>query len=276
MLNQQNSVIGQLSKCLIFIFIFPLFACQESDTSSGEVLVIDPITVDMNIASEEMMDSELARDSEINEQEQVQLTIQALNPLSSQGVAELEADLFLEGQSTEMPILTDPNGQAIFQVSSSSSYEVRLQSTGYSTHHLYGELGDNNAKQISFVSNDSLTNQVFSALNISPDPSKGIVVIGLDRPNLSPAVGSKAELNGAYELAFTLGSFGPSMGQEVVAGGGGFVSFANVEPGMLEVMVEPAPGETCRLFPKNQSESFTIPVYAGEVSIVAYTCQATE
>ena len=271
MMNLSTLVFDQKSKLLCFLLALTLGACQSSDDSSGEVLVLGSIATDMSAAHEDTTDSEF----ELQE-EQLELTIQALNPLSAQGVVGLEAELFIEEQSVAIPQVTDTNGEASFQLPPFTHYEVRLQGDDYSTHHLFGELGENNAQQISFVSNDGLTTQVFSALNISPNSNKGIVVIGLDRPNLSPAVGSKAELNGTYEVAFTLGSFGPSVGQEIISGGGGFVSFANVDPGMVEVIVESAPGELCQLFPRNESESFTIPVFAGEVSIVAYTCQAID
>ena len=248
-----------------------LTACQNPDESSGEVLVIDPVISDMNMEAEQTLD--MTVDMTEDMVGSIQLSIQALNPLSNQGIADLEAELVSE-ESRRNPIVTDLSGQASFPLNPFSSYEVTLQAEGYSPHHLFGELGDQDALQISFVSSDTLTSQVFSALGITPDANKGIVVIGLDRSNLSPAVGTKAELNGAYELAFTLGSFGPSLGQEVISGGGGFVSFANVEPGNIDVLVEPVEGETCAIFPKNESTSFSIPVYAGAVSIVAYTCQS--
>ena len=270
MMKSFTLVFNWQTKILCFLFALTLNACQDSADSSGEVLVLEPIVSDMSTTLAGAMDSES------EPEEDLQLTVQALNPLNGQGIAGLEVDLLIEEQSVTTPTMTDANGQASFQIPPFTPYEVRLQADGYNTHHLFGELGENDARQISFVSNNGLTSQVFSALNISPDSSKGIVVIGLDRPNLSPAVGSKAELNGTYEVAFTLGSFGPSVGQEVISGGGGFVSFANVDPGMLEVVVEPVLGEQCRLFPRNESENFTIPVFAGEVSIVAYTCQAIE
>ena len=204
---------------------------------------------------------------------EVTLTVKALNPLSGQGLAELSASLVSsapEGQAS----ITDMSGEASFSVPAGSSYEVTLDAEGYSTHHLFGELGMSDATQISFVSADTLTRQVFSALGLTPNQETGIVVIGLDRPDLSPAIGTSAELSTDYAEAFVLGNFGPSRGREVITGGGGFVSFANVTPGEVEVLVTPAEGERCAVFPRNESTSFTIPVYAGQVSIVAFTCQA--
>ena len=215
MMKSSTLVFNWQTKILCFLFALALNACQDSDDSSGEVLVLDPVVSDMSTTLAGAMNSES------EPEEDLQLTVQALNPLNGQGIAGLEVDLLVEEQSATTPTMTDANGQASFQIPPFAPYEVRFQADGYSTHHLFGELGESDAQQISFVSNNGLTTQVFSALNISPDSNKGIVVIGLDRPNLSPAVGSKAELNGTYEVAFTLESW-DQVWVEIISGGGGF------------------------------------------------------
>ena len=204
------------------------------------------------------------------------LTIRAIDPLSGQGVSGLTLTLAAGevGDSVEDEQLsTDQSGTASIRLAPLSDYEVIINGEGYSAHHLFGSLGESDATQISFVSPDTLTAQVFSALGTSPDPTKGIVVIGLDQPNLAPAVGTRADLSSDYEKSFTLGSFGPSEGNEVISGGGGFVSFANVSPGEAIVSVEPKMAERCAVFPRNESSEYTLPVYAGEVSVMAFICQ---
>ena len=168
-----------------------------------------------------------------------------------------------------------------FDLPSQSEYEVILSGEGYSAHHLFGALGDQNATQISFVSTDQLTQQVFTALGIQPSMDKGIVVIGLDRPNLAPAVGASAELESPYEKVFYSRSIGPSEGSSVIAGGGGFVSFAKCRARRHPRLHSSARKPTLRAVPRDdwsqeisaEEPNYILPVYAGEVSIVAFNAE---
>lgn len=242
-----------------------LIGCDDSPNEGGEVLVIQ---TQNDMSPNDMGPGELETNG-------IELSIRAIDPLTNQGVSGLSATLVQDTSDdfNENVLTTDSNGRATFSVNEQSNYEVILEGSGFVAHHLFGELGNQPAEQISFVSNESLTQQVYSALGMTPALDKGIVVIGLDLPNLAPAVGTSVDLNTEYEKSFILGSFGPSEGNEVIAGGGGFVSFANVLPGQVEVVVQANDGEVCAVFPRNETTRLTLPVYAGEVTIAAFTCE---
>ena len=72
---------------------------------------------------------------------------------------------------------------------------------------------------------------------------------------------------------FSFGSTRPALGQTIISGGGGFVSFANVTPGDVQITVTPPEGSGCALFPAERDEQPTVQVYAGEVTVVAFTCK---
>ena len=254
----------------LYITCLLISGCTDSSDEGGEILVV-PNQSNENQSSMDEMDM---GQSDVSP-EGVELSIRAIDPLTNQGVIGLSATLAQDilGSSNDNTRTTDSNGKVTFNLSAESNYEVILEGTGFVAHHLFGELGSQSTEQISFVSNQSLTQQVYSALGMTPAQDKGIVVIGLDLPNLSPAVGTSVDLNAEYEKAFVLGSFGPSEGNEVITGGSGFVSFANVVPGQVEVLIQANEGENCAVFPLNETTSLILPVYAGEVSIVAFTCQ---
>ena len=268
---------------LILISSSLTYGCDSDQSSDSGVIVIAQSPEEESMIADASTSEEVTSDQGVEEpSEDVQLTIKAINPLNSSGLSGLSATwpeaLDLRPRADT---LTDDSGSITFDLPSQSEYEVILSGEGYSAHHLFGALGDQNATQISFVSTDQLTQQVFTALGIQPSMDKGIVVIGLDRPNLAPAVGASAELESPYEKVFTLGQFGPSEGSSVIAGGGGFVSFANVEPGDIRVFVQAPENQRCALFPRDdwsqeisaEEPNFILPVYAGEVSIVAFTCK---
>ena len=208
------------------------------------------------------------------------LSVRALNPLSGSGVEGMTAELATEPLNDEMGLtgvtnaITTMDGVAAFGAQLNTTYEVVLTSDQHAPHHILGDLGDEPAEQVTFVSTFSLTNQVFSLLNLTPDPNKGIVVVGLDLPNLAPAVGASAELNQEYESAFVFGAVAPSTGQTVLAGGGGFVSFANVTPGEALITVTPPESSLCTVFPAERRDQPRVQVYPGEVTVIAFTCRA--
>ena len=197
----------------------------------------------------------------------ISMTVRAINPLSNQGVNGVTVT---SGQEVQ---ITDMNGAATINVEARAPYMVTLSAEMTAPHVLYGISGELPFTQITFMSTDPLTAQVFGLLGLQPDPTTGIVVIGLDTPNLSPAIGASAELNLSYESAFTLGAVGPVRGRRVLEGGGGFVSFAQVTPGEAEVRISPPEGERCLVFAADVEEPPLLPVIAGQVSVMAFTCR---
>jgi hypothetical protein len=197
----------------------------------------------------------------------ISMTVRAINPLSNQGVSGVTVT---SGQETQV---TDMNGAATLNVEARAPYAVTLSAEMTAPHVLYGISGELPFTQVTFMSTDALTAQVLGLLGLQPDPTTGIVVIGLDTPNLSPAVGASAELSLSYESAFTLGAVGPVRGQSVVEGGGGFVSFAHVTPGETEVRITPPEDQRCLVFPGEVEDPLSLSVIAGQVSVMAFTCR---
>ena len=126
---------------------------------------------------------------------------------------------------------------------------------------------------LTFASPQSLTNQVFSVVNVTPSPEKAIIVIGLDRPDLSPAFGTEALITPNSGSGFTLVNGFPTLGTILTPGALGFVFFANVDPGQVTLSALAQEGETCAVFPSNQESDITVDVQAGQVVIAAFTCQ---
>lgn len=213
---------------------------------------------------------------EISEEARVSLTIQAINPLTQSGISGLSATIVLTDREDEAVIedqLTDAMGQVTFSLPSQTQYQISFQAEGYPTHHLIGEVANSSARQVTFISTLRLRQQVLGALNLSSDENLGLVVIGLDLPTLAPALGASADLNSEYEAAFVLGSFAPRLGQEIAPDVGGFVSFANVVTGEAEVIVTPPENSRCAVAPAERDETKRVPVYAGEVTILIFTCR---
>ena len=139
---------------------------------------------------------------------------------------------------------------------------------------MLGMAGEDDFTFISYMSDRTLTGQVMGMLGRSADPAKGFLVVGLDQPDLSPAVGASAEIDASADATFLLGARGPVEGSEITSAVGGFVTFANVTPGPVEITVTPAEGERCVLFPAGDADPVTVGVYADAVTIITFHCDA--
>ncbi len=122
------------------------------------------------------------------------------------------------------------------------------------------------------MSADFRRGDVFGLLGLVDDPAKGILVVGLDAPNLVPAVGAAATLDVEHGEAFVFGGQLPTPGQAIPAGEQGFVTFPNVSPGWVTIDTTFPTGD-CRSFP-SETENNQVQVIAGEVAVVAFTCRS--
>ena len=168
---------------------------------------------------------------------------------------------------------TDSLGQVTIETDVNELYEVSLSASDTAVHHILGVASEQPSTQITFVSDNSLTQQVFSLLDIVQDSTKGLIVIGLDEPNLSPAVGASADLSVGYETAFVLGQTGPIVQKEITPGVGGFVTFANVDIGVVDLSITPPNNQQCKVFSGEPDEQPTISSRAGEITVIAFTCR---
>lgn len=206
-------------------------------------------------------DGAVAPDAELDS---LSITVRLLDPSTARGVEGVSVSTESESQ------VTGSDGRAVLQIAP-GRYQVRIEREGTRPYLLFGEAGDSDFEQITFFSGESITGFVFRALGLSDQPDKGMVVVGLDLPNLAPAVGAEATLSAAHDTPFILTSR-PVEGNSITEGAGGFVTFPNVEPGEVEVQAL-YPTGSCLPFPAETGSS-TITVEAGSVSILAFTCRA--
>ena len=165
--------------------------------------------------------------------------------------------------------MTDGSGQSSVMVAA-GPYHVVLETSDARAHHLYGVAGETNFKQISYMSPDNVTLGVFGSLGLQDDPTRGTLVVGLDLPNLAPAVGASASIDSASDPAFIFAGFSPQTGSTLPAGGQSFVTFPNVEPGPTEISAL-FPDGACLPFVAEVGDPQVV-IHAGEVSVVAFIC----
>lgn len=232
-----------------------VFGCGDDGSGNAEPLVI-PVELDADV------DSETASDVDM-EPEGTALTVRLLDPVSTRGLANISLS------TGDQTVQTDESGRGVVYVQP-GLYAVRMEREGTRPHILFGQAGTTPFEQVSFFSSERVTGFVFQSLGLVDDMSKGMIVVGLDMPNLAPAIGASASIDAAHDSPFILTNRAVA-GDTVIEGAGGFVTFPNVEPG--EVRLEASyPMGACRPFPIESGES-TISVEAGAVSIFAFTCR---
>jgi hypothetical protein len=168
---------------------------------------------------------------------------------------------------------TDETGQCSLDVTGESAFQLAVTGDSVLEHRLFGQAGADPFTTISFVATPRLTNQVYALLRVTADPSKGTVVVGLDRPNLSPAVGASAAIDASADEVFVFGASLPESGDTLVAGGSSVVTFVNVPPGPVVVSATGAESTTCLAAPARQAASHSVESVAGAVSVVVFICE---
>ena len=238
-----------------------LAACAPADDGGEEVVILDEpdggVGVDTGVDASEPP----AEDAGST---QVQATVRVIDPTTGTGCAGVTAT------GPDGAAETDAQGRATVAVAR-GGYQVALDAPGARRHTVFGVAGEADFEQITYLSPDMITGFVFGSLGLTDDPGRGILVVGLDRPDLSAAVGASAAIEPAAEASFVLSGAQAVRTDTIPQGGLGFVSFANVPAG--EVTIRTAfPDGTCRIFPAEEGE-VTVEIAAGEVSVVAFTCR---
>ncbi|MBM4377349.1 MAG: hypothetical protein FJ095_19895 [Deltaproteobacteria bacterium] len=171
------------------------------------------------------------------------------------------------GQATAV---TDAQGRATLDVPP-GAFDVTLTGPNLATYTLAGAAGAVDFSFISYVSTRKTTSQVAGLLGTKVDPTRGILVVAADDPQLKPAVGAKVALDAEAGAPFVIGPTGPKPGDTVVAGGS-FVSFFNVAPGSVRIELTPPAGKTCHVAP-GPGPRDTVEVLADGVTVIAYVCE---
>ena len=243
-----------------------LLACTE-DGSSRDDLGAATADTATSTTPDAQVDSELDSDSDddLNATPPVQATMVVIDPTTGGGSSGVTITT-MDDEAT-----TDESGRATVNVVP-GPYEVVLTKPGARPHRVFGVAGDQNFEQITYMSPDTITLFVFNSLGLTDDQNRGILVVGLDLPNLAPAVGAGATIDQPSNESFVFAGIQPAFASEIPPNGQGFLTFPNVDPGSVNVTVSYAPG-TCRVFPA-ETEDVQVRITAGEVSVVAYTCRA--
>lgn len=168
--------------------------------------------------------------------------------------------------------ITDETGRATVDVKAAAAYEVVLTKGDTRIHRVFGIAGEEPFEQITYMSSEMITSFVFNSLGLTDDTERGILVVGLDLPSLAPAVGASAAIDLQSSEPFVFAGIQPTFSDTIPETGQGFITFPNVEPGVVTITVS-YPEGSCRVFPA-ETEDLQVPVTAGEVSIIAYTCRA--
>jgi hypothetical protein len=185
--------------------------------------------------------------------------------------ARLEGATVATGQDEHT---TDENGRATIEVPELEPFGITVSADGYADHVLAGLAGDEGFHFQTLVSDRGTTDAVFGALGLAADPEMGILVVGLDTPTLQPAIGASVTIDAASDAAFVFVGGMPQSGSELVAGAASFVTFPNVEPGAVEVVVASPAGQACLNFPAEREDDdlATFEVGADAVTVATWIC----
>ncbi|MAA80130.1 MAG: hypothetical protein CL916_12825 [Deltaproteobacteria bacterium] len=167
---------------------------------------------------------------------------------------------------------TNEQGVATILVDEEESITIEASAPGYVPHHLELYSGRVNYSAVSLMASQSAAEQIFGFLSLTPDTTKGIIIVALDNPDLTPAVGAQASIDVDSDNSFILTSIAPEFGNEVKPNAGGFVAFPNVTAGTVNIQVTSPSDSTCIQHPAGATESATIEVLSGIVHVVFFTC----
>ena len=170
---------------------------------------------------------------------------------------------------------TDNTGTATILVEEETNITIEASAGGYPPHHLELASGRINYEVVSLMASSTASVQIYGLLSppLIPDESKGIVIVALDNPDLSPAVGAKASISVESDDSFVLTGISAQYGNEVLPNGGGFVAIPNVAPGEATISVESPEGSTCVHHVAGETEQATIDIKASTVHVVFFICQ---
>lgn len=194
----------------------------------------------------------------------VEATVELRTPFGA-GLADAEV------RHDERTTTTDGQGTATVEVPASAPFEIVASKEGYWDHRLVGRAGTEPFSYVSFAASAATTSQVFGGVGVTVDEAAGILVVGVDDPQLQPVVGARVELDATHDQPITLSSSGADADNEIEQGERGFVSFPNVAPGEVEVQLQPPEGMSCSIHPGGGPRP-PIDVEAGTVTVVTFTC----
>ena len=218
-------------------FLFLLMGCMDVEKDdSGEQQISDPISVSVRI-------------------------------LDAMG-GELPEEILLTSSLEEQTLNASATGTIL--VPSESQFRIDVDAAGYVTHELVAMSGKEDISLVTLLANENISLQMYGMLGLEANPEKGTLVVALDYPDLSPAVGATASIDSSHDGAFVLGAMGPSF-SNVVPSSAGFVSFSNVEAGPTTISVTPPEGKNCWFYDAG-GQSATVSVTAAHATVAFFMC----
>ena len=197
----------------------------------------------------------------------VDATVRILDAMTGSGMADVSAQNRDGDEET-----TDNGGLATLPVPAEDTFSILLKRSDAIDHLLFGPTGTDDFTYITFMATQTLVSGVSAMLGASIESGTGVVVVGIDYDDLSPAVGASAALDGEHSEPWVLGSAGASFGDTILPGGMGMVAFSNVQPGTINVNVTPPDDAACTAHPGG-GEMPAVPVEADTVTVVTFHCR---
>lgn len=163
-------------------------------------------------------------------------------------------------------------GAATLSVGPEAPFEFVVTKANYPPHRLMGRAGSEAFDYYTFAASESITSQLFGSVGVEISEDRGILVVGVDTPQLSPVVGARVTVEQSHDQAVTLGQRGADADNKIEEGEQGVVAFPNVPLGEVDISIEPPADETCEVYPGGPPRP-TIDVEAGAVNVVTFTCE---
>lgn len=177
-----------------------------------------------------------------------------------------------EGIVVTSPLETvtlDSSSAGSIQIPAQEQFYLEVAADAFITHHLTGMAGQEDFRLVSFFASESTGTLMYGLLGLQKSADKGILIVALDNPDLSPAVGAAADIDATHDGAFVSTSFGVAFSN--VVNTGGFVAFPNVDPGETTISVTPPEGKTCVFHPAGGAGA-TVNMMANEATVAFFVC----
>ena len=139
----------------------------------------------------------------VDEGATIEATVRVLNAMSGAGMEAVAVE-----NATGNTESTDSSGIATISVPANSTFELLLEKESAIDHLLFGPTANENFEYITFMATEVLVSSVLSMLGATPDEGTGVVVVGIDYDDLSPAVGASASLNVDHDDPWVLNNGG--------------------------------------------------------------------
>ena len=174
---------------------------------------------------------------------------------------------------------TNSEGDVLLRIAGNSQYTITTTASGYMDHNVTGLSGTEDFTAVSLMASRDLTDQIYGMLNIDVDPSKGVLIVAIDDPELRPAIGASASTNLNNDGAFVFGATSVEWSDTIPSGGSGFVAFPNIESGDAQITITAPENQNCWFSPGGTPDSTTTAsaqITEDQVTVVLFTCDVLE